>query len=152
MTKICKKAAQHFLCAVSKVFDRVKSVALWSANIRKLAKDHKGYGSAANTWHNFFWKNSWFWQNVRRERSVFHFIFNENGKSEAVFQHFWSARRQLFFKNLHSGYNWNIIESRVKHHKSAYLVFTLSFLYLFFSSKIIIIDSSMKYSTTWTIY
>jgi hypothetical protein len=25
----------------------VKSVALWSANIRKLAKDHKGYGSAA---------------------------------------------------------------------------------------------------------
>ena len=43
MTKICKKAAQHFHCAVSKVFDRVKSVALWSANIRKLAKDHKGY-------------------------------------------------------------------------------------------------------------
>jgi hypothetical protein len=32
-----------------KVFDRVKSVALWSANIRKLAKDHKGYGSAATT-------------------------------------------------------------------------------------------------------
>jgi hypothetical protein len=26
----------------------VKSVALWSANIRKLAKDHKSYGSAAN--------------------------------------------------------------------------------------------------------
>ena len=47
MTKICKKAAQHFHCADSKVFDRAKSVALWSANIRKLAKDHKGYGSAA---------------------------------------------------------------------------------------------------------
>ena len=47
MTKIYKKAAQHFHCAVSKVFDRVKSVALWSANIRKLAKDHNGYGSAA---------------------------------------------------------------------------------------------------------
>ena len=47
MTKVCKKAAQHFHCAVSKVFDRVKFVALWSANIRKLAKDHKGYGSAA---------------------------------------------------------------------------------------------------------
>ena len=47
MTKICKKAAQDFHGAVSKVFDRVKSVALWSANIRKLAKDHKGYGSAA---------------------------------------------------------------------------------------------------------
>ena len=44
MTKICKKTAQHFHCAVSKVFDRVKS-----ANIRKLAKDHKGYGSPANT-------------------------------------------------------------------------------------------------------
>jgi hypothetical protein len=26
----------------------VKSVALWSVNIRKLAKDHKGYGSAAS--------------------------------------------------------------------------------------------------------
>jgi hypothetical protein len=41
MANICKKAAQHFHLAVSKVFDRVKSVALWSANIRKLAKDHK---------------------------------------------------------------------------------------------------------------
>jgi hypothetical protein len=48
MTTICKKAVQHFHCAVSKVFDVVKSVALWSTNIRKLAKDHKGYGSAAN--------------------------------------------------------------------------------------------------------
>ena len=47
MTSICKKAAQHFHYAVSKVFDRVKSVALWSANFRKLAKDHKGYGSGA---------------------------------------------------------------------------------------------------------
>ena len=42
MTKICKKAAQHFHCALSKVFDGVKSVALWFTNIRKLAKDHKG--------------------------------------------------------------------------------------------------------------
>ena len=46
--KICNKAAQDFHRAVSKVFDRVKSVALWSANIRKLVKDHKGYGSAAS--------------------------------------------------------------------------------------------------------
>jgi hypothetical protein len=45
MTKNCNKVAQLFHCAVSKVFDRVKSVALWSANIRKLTKDHKGYGS-----------------------------------------------------------------------------------------------------------
>jgi hypothetical protein len=56
-----KKAAQHFHCAVSKVFDKVKSVALWSANIRKLAKDHKDYGSAATliyTWpltHIYTW-------------------------------------------------------------------------------------------------
>jgi hypothetical protein len=49
----------------------------------------------AHTWHNFFWQNSWFLQNFRRERTVFHFIFKENGKSEAVFQHFWSARRQF---------------------------------------------------------
>jgi hypothetical protein len=48
MTKICKKVAQHFHCTVLKVFDRVKSVALWSAKIRKVAKDHKGYGSAAS--------------------------------------------------------------------------------------------------------
>ena len=47
MTNIYKKAAQDFHRAVSKVFDRVKSVALRFANIRKLAKDHKGYGSAA---------------------------------------------------------------------------------------------------------
>ena len=50
-----------------------------------------------HTRHNFFWTNSWFLQNFTRERMVFHFIFNENGKSEAVFQHFWSARRQFFF-------------------------------------------------------
>jgi hypothetical protein len=30
-----KKAAQEFFCAVSKVFDRVKTVALWSAKINK---------------------------------------------------------------------------------------------------------------------
>jgi hypothetical protein len=49
MTKIGEKAAQDFHRAVSKVLDRVKSVALWSANIRKLAKEHKSYGSTANT-------------------------------------------------------------------------------------------------------
>jgi hypothetical protein len=35
MTKIGKKAAQDFLCAVSKVFDGVKTVALWSAKKSK---------------------------------------------------------------------------------------------------------------------
>ena len=43
--KNLKKSVQLFHRAFSKVFDRVKSVALWSANVRKLAKDHKGYGS-----------------------------------------------------------------------------------------------------------
>ena len=52
MTKICKKAVQDFHCAVSKAFDWMKSVALWSANIRKLAKNHKGYGSAASSRHD----------------------------------------------------------------------------------------------------
>jgi hypothetical protein len=37
MTIICKKGAQDFHRALSKVFDWVKSVALWSANIRKTA-------------------------------------------------------------------------------------------------------------------
>ena len=60
--KNLQKSAQHFHCAVSKVIDRVKSVALWSANIRKLAKDHKGYGSAANglyTRNRFFLSRCW---------------------------------------------------------------------------------------------
>jgi hypothetical protein len=46
--KNLQKSAQHFHCAVSKVFDTVKSVALWSAYSRKLSKDHKGYDTAAN--------------------------------------------------------------------------------------------------------
>jgi hypothetical protein len=49
MTKVCKKKVQHFHCAVSKVFDRVKSVALWSAKIRKLAKDLYGSGATKNS-------------------------------------------------------------------------------------------------------
>ena len=55
MKKICKKTAQSFHCAVSKVFDRVKSVALWSENIIKLAKDNKGYGSAATKTLSTIW-------------------------------------------------------------------------------------------------
>ena len=35
MTKIGKKAAQDFFCTVSKVFERVKTVALWSVNKKK---------------------------------------------------------------------------------------------------------------------
>ena len=50
MTKFAKKRHNFFTAqqAASKVFDKVKSVSLWSANIRKLAKDHKGYDSAAS--------------------------------------------------------------------------------------------------------
>jgi hypothetical protein len=54
MTKICKKAVQDFHRAVSKVFDMVKSVAVWSANTSKLVKDHKDYGSAASFTHAQF--------------------------------------------------------------------------------------------------
>ena len=57
MTKIGEKAAQDFHRAVSKVFDRVKSV--WSANIRKLAKDHKVYGFAATKTHNTMLQVQW---------------------------------------------------------------------------------------------
>jgi hypothetical protein len=53
------KKAAHFHCAVLKVFDGVKSVALWSANIRKLAKDHKGYGSAAIIGHDCTVRNKY---------------------------------------------------------------------------------------------
>jgi len=45
--KITVERCDKIVVAVSQIFDRVKSVALWSANIRKLAKDHKDYGSAA---------------------------------------------------------------------------------------------------------
>ena len=38
MTIICKEGAPYFHCAFSKIFDRVKSVALWSANIKKTAQ------------------------------------------------------------------------------------------------------------------
>ena len=46
-TRFHDKNLQQSGATFSQAFDRVKSVALWSANIRKLAKDHKGYGSAA---------------------------------------------------------------------------------------------------------
>jgi hypothetical protein len=48
------------------IFDRVKSVAPWSTNIRKLAKDHKGYGSALHSailswWYSRF-EVTWLWR------------------------------------------------------------------------------------------
>jgi len=49
VVKITVERCDKIKVAVSPIFDRVKSVALWSANIRKLAKDHKGYGSAARS-------------------------------------------------------------------------------------------------------
>jgi hypothetical protein len=43
-TRRCAMIGRRYFYRIQ---NRVKSVALWSANIRKLAKDHKGYGSAA---------------------------------------------------------------------------------------------------------
>jgi hypothetical protein len=45
--KITVERCDNIKVAASQIFDKVKSVALWSANIRKMAKNHKGYGSAA---------------------------------------------------------------------------------------------------------
>ena len=42
---MAKKRRKIFFCAVSKVFDRVKTVDLWSA--KKMKRTIKGYGSAA---------------------------------------------------------------------------------------------------------
>ena len=47
VVKITVERCDKIMVEVSQIFDRVKSVALWSTNIRKLAKYHKGYGSAA---------------------------------------------------------------------------------------------------------
>ena len=48
VVKITVEKCDKMKAAVSQIFDRVKSVALWSANIRKLAKHHKSYSSAAS--------------------------------------------------------------------------------------------------------
>ena len=42
-----KKVAQDFFCTVSIVFDRVKTVALWSAKKIKIKRTIKGYGYTA---------------------------------------------------------------------------------------------------------
>ena len=47
VVKITVEKCDKIMVAVWQIFYRVKSVALWSAKIRKLAKDHKGYGFAA---------------------------------------------------------------------------------------------------------
>jgi hypothetical protein len=56
VVKITIDRCDKIKVAVSQIFDRVKSVALWSANIKKMAKDHNSYGSAAmpNTSYNFY--------------------------------------------------------------------------------------------------
>ena len=50
MTKIGKKAAQDFFWAV---FDRVKTVALWSAKKNKIKRTIKGYGSQLLPVHHY---------------------------------------------------------------------------------------------------
>jgi hypothetical protein len=63
--------------------------------------------------HNFFWKNSWFLQNFRRERTVFHFIFYRKRKIWGGFQHLWSARRKLK-KNITFWKKWSERIQRTK--------------------------------------
>ena len=41
VVKITVERCDKIKVAVSQIFDSVKSLALWSANIRKLAKDHR---------------------------------------------------------------------------------------------------------------
>ena len=55
--KNLQKSEATFSLSSFESFDVVKSVALWSTNIRKLAKDHKGYSSAANVKGDLKWKN-----------------------------------------------------------------------------------------------
>ena len=48
--KITVESCDVFLVGVPQIFDRVKSVALWSAKKKKISnKTIKGYGSAATT-------------------------------------------------------------------------------------------------------
>jgi len=47
VVKITFERYDKIKVAVLQIFDRVKSVALWSTNIRKLVKDHKNYGPTA---------------------------------------------------------------------------------------------------------
>ena len=50
VVKITVERWDKIKVTVSQIFYRMKSVALWSTNIRKLAKDNKSYGSTA-TYH-----------------------------------------------------------------------------------------------------
>jgi hypothetical protein len=45
--KITVERCDEFLVAVPQIFDRVKSVALWSAKKKRKKRTIKGYGSAA---------------------------------------------------------------------------------------------------------
>jgi hypothetical protein len=46
--KITVERCDEFLVAVSQIFDRVKSVALWSVKKKERKRTVKGYGSAAS--------------------------------------------------------------------------------------------------------
>jgi len=67
------------MVAVSQIFERVKSVALWSANIRKLAKNHKGHGSAATKVHELSKYNNIFY-NEGAHKLIYHFTPFNNFK------------------------------------------------------------------------
>jgi hypothetical protein len=48
VVKITVERCDEFLVAVPQIFDRVKSVALWSAKKKRKKRTIKGYGSAAS--------------------------------------------------------------------------------------------------------
>ena len=58
MTIICKKGAHDFHLSLSKVFDRVKSIALWSANIRKTAQGRTIRATVPQLLTNYHNRNS----------------------------------------------------------------------------------------------
>ena len=53
---------------------------------------------ATHTWQRFLKKIMIFLNLLEESKQFFILFFKENDKCEAVFQHFWSARRQIFFE------------------------------------------------------
>jgi phage head maturation protease len=54
---ITVERCDEFLVTVPQIFDRVKSVALWSSKKREKKRTIKGYGSAATSNHVLFENN-----------------------------------------------------------------------------------------------
>ena len=120
VVKITVERCDKIKVAVSHIFDRVKSVALWSANIRKLAKDHKIYGVATRMYRptNIYWPrrksevNIYFWSiNPCIDRNGRLWLFYHFSIFEILWK-FWICLKFLkfwfFFENLEISCNfWN---------------------------------------------